>query len=206
MWRFVVGFLVLPVLLAAGLGVLWILNQFGVVSYQKLVLEAAGGTFGIKDLAANYDLGKKRSAILKSRTSELQQQAQQLRSQASKLTNERSNFETTRSDWEKAHPAATATQPATALGGLAQSNAVAGARDSKSQSPPADPKDQQFLATIGGMKPPKAAAVIQKLPENTVYLIFDQLDARQVSKIMENLPADFLAKLTQERLNKHGKP
>jgi flagellar motility protein MotE (MotC chaperone) len=53
------------------------------------------------------------------------------------------------------------------------------------------------------MKPKQAAAVIQKLPEETVFTIFDQLRPHQVTKIMENLPESYLAKLTQDRLNKY---
>ncbi|TCL66544.1 flagellar motility protein MotE (MotC chaperone) [Hydrogenispora ethanolica] len=193
MVRFFIGLVVVPALLAAGLGGLWILNQFGVVPYQQVVLQTVGGIAGIKDLADTYELGKKRSAILKSREQELRQRQQHLQTQTARLDDERSIFKTTRDKWEKAHPEATA-----------EASPAGSAKDS--QNIQADPKGKEFLVTIGGMKPQKAAEVIQKLPEETVYMILDGLEARRVAKIMENLPADYLAKLAQERLDKHGKP
>jgi len=64
-------------------------------------------------------------------------------------------------------------------------------------------KLKYYLATLGSMKPKNAAMVIQKLPEDTIYLIFDQLQQSQVRKILENMPPEYLAKLTQDRLNKY---
>lgn len=66
-----------------------------------------------------------------------------------------------------------------------------------------DAKIKEYLTMLGKMKPKQAAMIIQKLPEETVFTIFDQLNQYQVIKIMENLPEDYLAKLTQDRLNKY---
>jgi flagellar motility protein MotE (MotC chaperone) len=200
MGRFLLGLIVVPVVLAVAVGVVLILDQFGIVSYPKAVLQPVGSTLGIQNLAENYDLGKKRSALLESRDQELRKAEAEVKSRQTVLAQKMAEFEAAKTQWEKDHP----------LTPVAAANSASGLANSSKAPPPsavkADPKEIQFLANIGGMKPAKAAAVIEKLAPETVYRIFDQLDARQVSKIMENLPADLVAKLTQGRMLKNGNP
>ncbi len=199
MGRFLLGLIVAPVVLAVAVGVVLLLDQFGIVSYPKLVLQAVGSTLGIKNLAENYDLGKKRSALLESRDRELRKTEAEVKSGQTVLAQKMAEFAAERTQWEKDHPI-TPTGAANAAGPANPSQTPS------VNSGKVDPKESQFLTNIGGMKPAKAAAVIEKLAPETVYRLFDQMDARQVSKILENLPADLVAKLTQGRMLKTGNP
>lgn len=174
---------------------LWALSQFGVIDLKTMVLQSAGYLPGLEDLAENYELGRKRSVLLSFREKDLQEREKKLKQDQDKLSAERDRFENEKFQWEKEHPTTTpnrfVTSPGNAFGKL------------KNQE---EAKVQEYLNMVGNMKPKQAALVIQKLPEETVFMIFDQLRPSQVTKIMENLPGDYLAKLTQDRLNKYRNP
>ena len=112
-----------------------------------------------------------------------------------RLAKERSDFKFLQNKWADEHP-----------GGLPKKNAQSDyVAVPGNVNPPvsSDAKIKEYLTMLGKMKPKQAAMIIQKLPEETVFTIFDQLNQYQVIKIMENLPEDYLAKLTQDRLNKY---
>jgi hypothetical protein len=125
----------------------------------------------------------------------LQDDQKKLLTDQKKLDKAESDFAFRQNKWLDEHP-----------GGLPKKNgqsdyvAVPG-----NVNPPitSDSKIKEYLTMLGKMKPKQAAMIIQKLPEETVFTIFDQLNQYQVIKIMENLPEDYLAKLTQDRLNKY---
>lgn len=209
---------------------LWAAGQFG---FKEVVLHAASLMPGLHDLPEKYDLGLKRSALLQERTNELEKRKRKIQADEKriaqydnreaalrkregklkedliklrndqrnlladqkKLDKAESDFAYRQNKWLDEHP-----------GGLpkktGQSDYVAVPGNI---NPPvtSDAKIKEYLTMLGKMKPKQAAMIIQKLPEETVFTIFDQLNQYQVIKIMENLPEDYLAKLTQDRLNKY---
>ncbi len=194
MARFIFGMLVFPVLLGFGLLVLFILNLFGVVSFQKTVLWAVEKTFQVPKLVENYELGKKKSDFWLQKEEDFSYRDAQLKEREAKLDEERVAFETLKSRWEKDNPTIGAEGPKPVM-----VDAVKPLETMK------DANVQQFLARLGRMKPQKAAAVVEKLPEENVQQIIDELDERQATKIMEYLSPELLARLTQERLTGSGK-
>jgi flagellar motility protein MotE (MotC chaperone) len=175
---------------------LWTLNQFGVIDGKTVFLQTAGLIPGLHDLAENYELGSKHSKLLKDRDDDLKTREQKLAADKQNLAEERDRFTNEKIQWDRDHPAAANQKTGQTTGNVVVPGSI---------NPPAasDAKIKEYLTMLGKMKPKQAANVIQKLPEPTVFTIFDQLNQYQVIKIMENLPEDYLARLTQDRLNKY---
>jgi flagellar motility protein MotE (MotC chaperone) len=194
MARFIFGMFVFPVLLGLGLLILFILNLFGVVSFQKTILFAVEQTFRVPKLVENYELGKKKDDFWRQKEEDFSFREARLKERETKLDEDQTAFETLKSRWEKDNPrvGAEGSKPA-------MIDAVKPAEAIK------DASVQQFLTRLGRMKPQKAAAVLEKLPEVDVLQIIDGLDERQATKIMEYLSPELLARLTQERLAGSGK-
>lgn len=218
---------------------LWTVGQFG-FDLKGVVLHTASLVPGLHDLPQKYDLGDKRSTLLKDRQgkldarerklkenekqlaelpkreAELQKREDMLRvnqqrlradrnkllkaqkdllAAEKKLDKEKSDFAFKQNKWLEDFPGGMPKKT-----GQSDYVAVPG-----NINPPvtSDAKIKEYLTMLGKMKPKQAAMIIQKLPEETVFTIFDQLNQYQVIKIMENLPEDYLAKLTQDRLNKY---
>jgi flagellar motility protein MotE (MotC chaperone) len=193
------GLTFLKVVLVIGLicFILWALNQFKVVDVQTMLVQAASYVPGWGDLADNYNLGKNRNGLLKQREIAVANQEKDLKDAQSKLKDDQERFKEEKYQWEKDHPLTVKTTPVPYLRDAFGKPKTLTTEESKVQ---------EYLSMVGNMKPKQAAAVIQKLPEATVFQIFDQLRPNQVTKIMENLPEDYLAKLTQDRLNKYRNP
>ncbi len=172
--------------------ILGILNFMGIINVKELFLQGLSFIPGLNDLAENYELGKKRSKLLGEREADIQAREAQLKQDLAKLAEEQDLFLDEKLTWEREHPASIRT--AETSGPTAAQKAALAKEEAKLR---------YYLATLGSMKPKNAAMVIQKLPEDTVYLIFDQLQQSQVRKILENMPAEYLAKLTQDRLKKY---
>ncbi|HEX7714037.1 MAG TPA: hypothetical protein VF531_08435 [Bacillota bacterium] len=171
--------------------IFWALTQFGLVDTKTLVLQTVSLLPGMEDLPVNYELGGKRDDLLKQRERDLARREARLADAQARLAADRDGFTNEKNNWLNTHPQATAvpnSTPGTLVPG--QLNPVKSA----------DAKIKNYLEMIGKMQPQQAAVVIQKLPEPTVFAIFDQLSNYQVRKIMEHLPPDYLAKLTQDRL------
>ncbi len=179
--------------------VLWGLNQFGIVDTKQLILQAASLYPGLQDLSKSYELGEKRGEMLAQSEQELRSREQKLKDAQDQLEADRNQFENDKNKWQNEHPV-TAGSKYTPTPNYAYVNPP---MPGKFPPPTSDQKLKDYLTRVGAMKPKQAALVIQKLPEETVFTIFDQLRPFQVTKIMENLPEDYLAKLTQDRLNKY---
>jgi flagellar motility protein MotE (MotC chaperone) len=177
--------------------ILWGLNQFGVIDSKTLILEAASMLPQLNDLPQNYELGKKRSELLLKREKELRALEEKLKREQAELETARNQFNEEKNKWQNEHPAGVTVKYTPAP------NIVNPPMPGKFPPPTSEQKLKDYLIRVGSMKPKHAAAVIQKLPEETVFTIFDQLRPYQVTKIMENLPESYLAKLTQDRLNKY---
>lgn len=172
--------------------IFWALNQFGVLDTKTLVLRTVSLIPGMEDLAVNYELGSKRNDLLKQRERDLARREALLAEAQARLAAERDRFTNEKNNWLNTHPQTTAPVP------KPTPSILVPGRLNPVKS--ADAKIKNYLEMIGKMQPEKAAVVIQKLPEPTVFAIFDQLSSYQVRKIMEHLPPDYLAKLTQDRL------
>lgn len=172
--------------------ILGVLNFLGVINVKESFLQGLSLIPGLNDLAENYELGKKRSKLLSEREANLQAREEKLRQDLAKLAEDQDLFLDEKLAWEREHPVSAGTPGST---GLTPAQKAARAKEEANL--------KYYLATLGSMKPKNAAMVIQKLPEETVYLIFDQLQQSQVRKILEKMPAEYLAKLTQDRLNKY---
>lgn len=186
------GFSRVLIILVAICLILGILNFMGIVDVKELFLQGLSFVPGLNDFAENYELGKKRSKLLNEREADLKAREEQLQKDLAKLAEEQDLFLDEKFTWERQRPVSNETA------GMSKSSATKKAVLAKEEA-----KLKYYLATLGSMKPKKAAMVIQKLPEDTVYLIFDQLQKGQVTKILENMPEEYLAKLTQDRLNKY---
>ncbi|MGE5606478.1 MAG: hypothetical protein ACM3YE_12410 [Bacteroidota bacterium] len=182
---------VLIVLLAVCL-LLGILNFMGILNVKDLFIQGLSYIPGLGDLSENYQLGKKRSKLLGEREADLKAREEQLQRDLVKLEEEQDLLLAEKLAWEREHPVSVGPD------GTAKPSPAQKAVLAKEEA-----KLKYYLATLGSMKPKNAAMVIQKLPEDTIYLIFDQLQQSQVRKILENMPAEYLAKLTQDRLNKY---
>lgn len=182
---------IIIILLAIGL-VLGILNFMGLVDVKGFFIQGLSYIPGLEDLAENYELGKRRSKLLSEREADLQVREEQLQRDQAKLAEERDLLLAEKMAWEREHPVSDRSGGTTKL--------TATQREALAKE---EAKLKYYLATLGSMKPKNAAMVIQKLPEETIYLIFDQLQQSQVRKILEKMPPEYLAKLTQDRLNKY---
>ncbi len=183
------------IVLAAICLILSIFNFMGIIEVKSFLLEGLSFIPGLNDLAENYELGKKRSKLLEEREVNLRAGEEQLQKDLAKLAEEQDLFLDEKITWEREHPVTAKTVETSGT------SAVQKAALAKEEA-----KVKHYLAMLGSMKPKKAAMVIQKLPKETVYLIFDQLQKSQVTKILENMPEEYLAKLTQDRLNKYRNP
>lgn len=172
--------------------VLGILNFMGILNVKEFFIQGLSYIPGLDDLSENYELGKKRSKLLIEREAELKAREEQLQRDRAKLEEEQDLLLAEKLAWEREHPVSVGAD------GTVKPSAAQKAALVKEEA-----KLKYYLATLGSMKPKNAAMVIQKLPEDTIYLIFDQLQQSQVRKILENMPAEYLAKLTQDRLNKY---
>ncbi|HBE80256.1 MAG TPA: hypothetical protein DDW65_21120 [Firmicutes bacterium] len=200
MSRFFSGFLKLTLGIALAYFMFWGLAQFGVIDSKTLILQAASLFPDLRDLPQSYELGKKRSQLLGEKEAELRRLEERLKKGQSQLAADRNQLNEDKNKWQNEHPA-TATNDTPKY--VQAQNIVNPPMPGKFPSPTPEQKLKDYLIRVGTMKPKQAAAVIQKLPEETVFAIFDQLRPYQVTKIMENLPEAYLAKLTQDRLNKY---
>ncbi len=73
---------------------------------------------------------------------------------------------------------------------------VAGGAGVMSTSPAAD-ADRRMAATWAAMDPEKAAAVVQRLPDDQVVRVLAQMDADSAGQIMNALPAGVAARLSR---------
>jgi flagellar motility protein MotE (MotC chaperone) len=188
MEKFFLGIATVLLVIVVAVGCLWLFDLVGVIKMNDLILNEAGKLTGMKKLAVNYELGKKRSAVLQKKEMELTTKERQLAARETKLQKNFTELEDQKQLWLKEH-----SQTVQAI----QTNGITGAK----ASPASDRSVKNYLATIGAMKVDKAAAVMQKLPDETVLLIFDQLRTNQAAKLMESLPAEYLTRLTKARLN-----
>ena len=179
--------------------IIWALNQFGIIDTKTLILQGASLYPGLEDLPKSYELGKKRGELLAEREKELRDRDQKLKEAQEQLEADRNQLADDKNKWQNTHPV-TAGGKYTPTPNFAYVNPP---MPGKFPPPTPEQKIKDYLNRVGTMKPKQAALVIQKLPEETVFAIFDQLRPYQVTKIMENLPEDYLARLTQDRLNKY---
>jgi flagellar motility protein MotE (MotC chaperone) len=187
MGKYFLGVATILIVAGVAVGCLWLFDLVGVVKMDDLILNETGKLLGKKDLAVNYELGKKRSAVLQKKESELDNKEHQLAVRETKLQTDFTELQDQKQLWLKERPQAVQVKP----------------EDGKSSvkaSPTPDPTVKTYLATIGAMKAEKAAAVIQKLPDETVFLIFNQLRTNQAAKLMESLPPEYLTRLTKARV------
>jgi flagellar motility protein MotE (MotC chaperone) len=198
MSQFFSGFLKLTLGMALACFIFWGLVQFGVIDSKTLILQAASLFPDLRDLPQSYELGKKRNQLLAEKEAELRRLEERLKEGQSQLAADRNQLNEDQNKWQNAHPAAKDTSQY-----LQAQNIVNPPMPGKFPPPTPEQKLKDYLIRVGTMKPKQAAAVIQKLPEETVFAIFDQLRPYQVTKIMENLPEAYLAKLTQDRLTKY---
>ena len=189
MVKYLLGILTIVIMVAVAYGGILFFDFVGIIHKNDLIFTAVANLTGLEDLQEHYELGQKRSQVLKKKEKELETKEQQLVTREQKLEADYIEFEKQKQLWFKEHPLAK--QP--------------GQKSAAAPNQPLtvdDPKLKNYLATIGGMKAEKAAAVIQKLPDETVFLIFDQLRSSQASKLMENLPPEYLSRLTESRLKR----
>jgi flagellar motility protein MotE (MotC chaperone) len=192
MGKYLLGLATVLIAVLVAWGCLCLFDLVGVVKMNDLILNEVGKLTGLNDLAANYELGKKHSAILQKKEQELLNKEKQLAVRESKLQYDLTELEDQKQLWIKEHPQG------------AQKAQTTGKSSSIAQSA-LEPKVKNYLATIGAMRPEKAAAVIRKLPDETVLLIFEGLRTKQAAKLMENLPSEYLTRLTKARLSFSGK-
>lgn len=193
MGKFLLGFFTFVLLAGLGYGSILVVDALDLVKKEDLILMGVERLTGIKKFKEIYEIGKKRSAVLQQKENELGQKEARLVAKEKRLVSRQTEYdaefaalEKQKQTWLKEHP------PVSAPKTVASQKANPGITDSTLKT---------YLATIGAMKPEKAAAVIQKLPEETVFAIFDQLRTSQASKVMENLPAEYLTRITQTRVN-----
>jgi flagellar motility protein MotE (MotC chaperone) len=196
MSQFFSGFTKFILVIALAYFILWGLNQFGVIDSKTLIIQTASLFPHLGDLPQSYELGKKRSELLVKKEKILRDLEAKLKKDQAQLAVNRNQLNEEKNKWQNEHPQTNAKFIPTA-------NIVNPPMPGRFAPPTSDQKLKDYLTRVGTMKPKQAAAVIQKLPEETVFTIFDQLRPYQVTKIMENLPEAYLARLTQDRLNKY---
>jgi flagellar motility protein MotE (MotC chaperone) len=187
MGKYFLGVATIFIVVVVAVGCLWLFDLVGVVKMDDLILNETGKLLGKKDLAVNYELGKKRSAVLQKKESELNNKEHQLVVRETKLQTDFTELQDQKQLWLKERSQAVQVKPADG-------------KSSVNASPTPDPTVKTYLATIGAMKAEKAAAVIQELPDETVFLIFNQLRTNQAAKLMESLPPEYLTRLTKARV------
>jgi flagellar motility protein MotE (MotC chaperone) len=189
MGKYFLGVFTVVLLLALGAGCIWLFDFVGVIALDDLALRAVGSLPGLSDLPASYALGKKRSLVLKQKEEELMAREKRLAAGRNKLEEDSNALATEKKQW------------------LKERNVLSQAVPGQSLQTPAglDPAVKKYLAMVGAMKPAKAAAVIQQLPDATVFLLLDQLKSAQATKIMESLPPGYLTRITRARLNSASK-
>jgi flagellar motility protein MotE (MotC chaperone) len=184
MGKFFFGMLTVLLIIAVGVGCLWVSDLFGIVNLNGLILDQTGKVTGLKNLAENYELGKKRSAVLQKKEAGLAAKERHLAAKEATLQAARDELEDQKQSWLKERSRLAADKQ----------------KDKPEENTAAKAEIKDYLATLGTMQAEKAAAVIQKLPDETVFLIFEQLRARQATKLMESLPTDYLTRLTKARI------
>lgn len=184
MGKYFLGIFTVVLLIAVGAGCIWLFDFVGLIALDDLAIRAAGNIPGLSDLPTSYSLGKKRSVVLKKKEDELTVREKRLKADRNKLEEEIGAFANEKKQW------------------LKERNTLSKAAPGQSANTPAElePAVKKYLATVGAMKPAKAAAVIQKLPDATAFALFDQLKSAQAAKIMENLPPEYLTRITQARV------
>lgn len=189
MGRFFLGFLT-PLVLAilVGLGI-WGSDLFGFLDMETLVLEWTGRLLNLENLAENYEVGRGQTDFLRQMEARLQERETRLRVREGQLEERAAALEQAELRNQRAAEALAQTQREASTATVEASQAL-------------DGETKKYLAMVGGMKPEKAAAVLQGLPQETAYLILTQLRASQSSKILENLPAEYVIALTEKRVNK----
>lgn len=170
---------------------IWTLTQFGMFSMKDVILGLVSCLPELSDAKTSYELGQKQGALLKQQREKIKQDQKELDVAKAKLLRDQDTFKREQDLWYFAHPSTTP-------GGASNNNKFA---LNPTRTP--DKKIKEYLSLLGQMRPKQAASVIQKLPEETIFMIFDQLRRDQVVKIMENLPESFLSKLTMDRLNQY---
>lgn len=180
------------ILLVFGVG-FWAMDELGLMDIKTVSLGIASILPGLNDVERNYTLGENRQKILEKQQKELEKKKRLLDQKESQLQADRLVFEQEKADWERIHAGSTPTPTP---------------RDWRRSlgpfpSPEPDAKVNEFLATVGRMNAKEAAAVLQKMPEETVFKIFNQLSPYHVTRIMEQLPEKYLAQLTRSRLTKY---
>lgn len=182
MVRYFLGILTVFALLVVLVLGIWVGDLIGFWEINKLALSAVSSLPELNDVAQNYELGKKRSDVLKKKEAELQALQERLNQSEAELDKRIKSFEAEKINWERQQLKNSTAKKATA-------------------TDVAPDDHRKYLAMVGGMKPDKAAVVIRELPVETTILIFNQLRSSQVIKIMENLPAEYVIKLTQSQVN-----
>jgi flagellar motility protein MotE (MotC chaperone) len=185
MGKYFLGVFTVILLIVLGAGGIWLFDFAGVIALDDLAIRSAANLPGLSDLPASYALGKKRSVVLKKKEEELVAREKRLAAERNKLEEDSNALVTEKKQW------------------LKERNTLfkAASGQSTQTSEGLDPAVKKYLATVGAMKPAKAAAVIQQLPDATVFALFDQLKSARASKIMENLPAEYLTRITRARMN-----
>lgn len=184
MGRFFLGFLVPFILIIILILGVWLCDVFGFLQMNRLALEVVSVLPGLENVVKEVELGKKRSQMLQDMENELRARENLLKKSEAKLAEEVENFDAQKLKWEKLH--------------LAKGS---GDSSKTNEAAEADAEIKKYLALIGGMKPDKAAAVIEKLPVETSLMLLKQFRASQATKIMEKLSADYVVALTEKRLN-----
>jgi flagellar motility protein MotE (MotC chaperone) len=128
----------------------------------------------IRDLDAQLEAQRRAKADAETRAQQLQQQLTALANQPH----------------ETPAPAPRrATAPAPGLGGMGGSAAAGAAAGSA--------EDRRLAATWAAMEPEKAAAIVQRLPDDAVSRVLAQMDADSAGAIMNALPASAAARISR---------
>lgn len=199
MGKFLMGILTVFLLAGLGYGAVLVVDALDLMKKDDMLLIGVQKLTGIPKFKETYEVGKKRSLVLQQKETQLVQREERLKTQEKRLAARQKAYdaefaalEEQKKSWLKDHPPGNAKQTAAA-------------------PKPAKPEQtdaalKSFLATVGSMKPEKAAAVIQNLPVETVFAIFNEIRSNQASKLMEKLPPDYLTKLTQLRVERRSSP
>jgi flagellar motility protein MotE (MotC chaperone) len=188
MGRFFLGVLTPIILILVLILGIWVSDLLGFVKINNLALDGVALLPGMKTIRQDYELGKKRTAVLLEKEDDLRAWESKLKVSEAKLTEDTAQFENERLEWGKSHLIKTESSV------LPNQTTVATKVD--------DSETKKYLALVGGMKPDKAAAVVGQLPEETVLLLLKQLRSSQATKILESLPADYVARLTKKQINR----
>jgi flagellar motility protein MotE (MotC chaperone) len=127
----------------------------------------------IRDLDAQLEQQRRAKADAETRTQELQQQLTALANQPHET------------------PAPAPRRTAAPATGLAAVGGAAGAGAAGSA------EDRRLAATWAAMEPEKAAAIVQRLPDDAVSRVLAQMDADSAGAIMNALPASAAARISR---------